>query len=116
MQGLMVGDIAVGVPVVRGIAIAGLTVGGHELHGIMLSPITIKVSSGIDRYDGVMHGIAISAFNDARKGEQRGLMISVLNIADRLHGVQLGLLNIVRNNPAGRTVLPLVNWNFSGTQ
>jgi hypothetical protein len=27
-----------------------------------------------------------------------------------LSGVQLGLLNIVRDNPPGRKVLPLVNW------
>jgi hypothetical protein len=27
-----------------------------------------------------------------------------------LDGVQIGLINIARDNPAGRRVLPIVNW------
>ncbi len=107
LRGLAIGGIGVGAPTVHGIAIGGVGVGGHDLHGAFLAPITIKVDS-----DGVVRGVAISAFNDARKGTQRGLMIGILNIATHLHGVQVGLLNIARGNPSGRRVLPIINWNF----
>lgn len=107
LRGLAIGGIGVGAPTVQGIAIGGVGVGGHDLHGAFLAPITIKVDS-----DGVVRGMAISAFNDARTGTQRGLMIGMLNIATHLHGVQVGLLNIARGNPSGRRVLPIINWNF----
>ena len=107
LRGLAIGGIGVGAPTVHGIAIGGVGVGGHDLHGAFLAPITIKVDS-----DGVVRGVAMSAFNDARKGTQRGLMIGILNIATHLRGVQVGLLNIARGNPSGRRVLPIINWNF----
>lgn len=108
LRGIAVGGIGVGASAVRGIAIAGVGVGGKDLTGVFLSPITVKLAD-----DGVLRGIAVSAFNDGRRGEQRGLMIGILNIANQLHGVQLGVLNIARGNPKGRRVLPLVNWNFA---
>lgn len=43
-------------------------------------------------------------------GEQRGLSIGILNYARRLEGVQVGLINIARDNPPGRKVLPVLNW------
>ena len=47
-----------------------------------------------------------------RFGSNFGLAIGVINYARSLHGMQLGLLNIVRDNPGGRKVLPVVNWHF----
>ncbi len=45
------------------------------------------------------------------QGTQRGLTIGIVNYARSLHGVQVGVVNIVRNNPKGRRWLPIVNWN-----
>lgn len=107
LRGLAIGGIGVGAPTIRGVAIGGVGVGGNDLKGIFVSPITVKLAS-----DGIVRGLAVSAFNDGRKGSQQGLMIGIVNIASQLHGVQLGLINIVRNNPGGRKVLPILNWNF----
>ena len=108
MRGLAIGGIGVGAPKIRGIALGGVGVGGADLHGVFLSLVSVKATD-----NGVVSGLAVSAYNDARKGTQRGLMIGLVNIADQLHGVQLGLVNIVRGNPAGRRVLPIANWNFA---
>jgi hypothetical protein len=43
------------------------------------------------------------------KGSQRGLAIGIVNYAEELHGVQIGLINIARNNSSGTRVLPIVN-------
>ncbi len=109
LRGLAIGGVGVGASALHGIGIGGVGVGGMELRGAFAAVGTIKVSD-----DGVISGLGISAFNDARTGRQRGLMIGLLNIADQLHGLQVGVLNIARNNPSGRRVLPIVNWNFSG--
>jgi hypothetical protein len=54
-------------------------------------------------------GVGISAFNQIL-GTQKGLTIGLVNYAWTLHGVQLGLINIVRENPPARRVLPILNW------
>ena len=41
----------------------------------------------------------------------RGLAIGIVNFAEELHGAQIGLMNIARNNPSGRQVLPVINWH-----
>lgn len=43
----------------------------------------------------------------------RGLQIALVNYAERLHGVQLGLVNIIREGGV-LPVMPLVNWSFPG--
>jgi hypothetical protein len=43
-------------------------------------------------------------------GNPKPLRGAVFNYAWSLDGVQLGLLNIVRDNPPGRRVLPIINW------
>ena len=63
----------------------------------------------IDTGEATLEGVGISAFNQVR-GRQSGLTIGLINYAWSLSGVQLGLLNIVRDNPPGRKVLPIVNW------
>jgi hypothetical protein len=35
-----------------------------------------------------------------------------VNYTRTLDGVQLGLVNVVRENPKHRQVLPIANWNF----
>jgi hypothetical protein len=45
------------------------------------------------------------------KGVQRGLAIGIVNYAQELHGLQVGLINIARNNSPGTRVLPIANWH-----
>ena len=35
-----------------------------------------------------------------------------MNYAEELQGVQIGLINIARNNPRGAKVLPIANAHF----
>ena len=46
---------------------------------------------------------------NAVRGYQRGLSIGLVNYAESLFGVQLGLVNIVRDNPSPFRVLPIIN-------
>ena len=43
-------------------------------------------------------------------GHQRGLAIALVNYAESMNGLQLGVINIIRDNPSGRRVLPVLNW------
>jgi hypothetical protein len=61
------------------------------------------------RSDGSLTGLACSAFNQVCGG-QRGLSVGVVNYARTLRGVQIGVINRVRDNPRWRRVLPIVNW------
>jgi hypothetical protein len=60
--------------------------------------------------NGEFSGVGVSAFNRL-KGRQNGLTIGIVNYARSLNGIQLGLINIVRDNPHHK-VLPVANWNF----
>lgn len=106
LEGIMLGGLGVGTGgSARGITIGGLGAGvGGSARGLMLAPAVFRIENG-----GSLRGASASAVNLIR-GEQRGLAIGIVNYAHRLHGVQLGVINIVRDNPSGRRVLPVVNW------
>jgi hypothetical protein len=106
LTGLNICGIGAGAPTIKGVSIAGFGLGGRSISGLSLALGTIQVKNG-----GVLNGLAVSAFNYIR-GTQRGIAIGIVNYAFRLKGVQIGLLNIVRDNPRGRTVLPIVNFCF----
>ena len=122
---MSVGGAGVAAPNIRGIAIGGLGVGGVDVRGIAIAVGSIRVRDGSERARrneregrdrplpgaAQFRGVAVSAFNDIR-GAQLGLAIGILNLAHELHGVQVGLINVARNNPSGRRVLPILNWNF----
>jgi hypothetical protein len=92
----------VGAPDVHGLAIAALGAGARDAHGAL-------VSAGWTRLEhGTLHGFSMGAFNQL-KGVQRGLAIGIVNYAEELHGVQVGLINIARNNSSATRVLPIVN-------
>ncbi|OGD28566.1 MAG: hypothetical protein A2Y56_14115 [Candidatus Aminicenantes bacterium RBG_13_63_10] len=61
--------------------------------------------------DGRLLGCAVSPFNYIR-GAQVGLTVGIVNYARSVKGVQLGLINIVRDNPRGLKVLPVFNTSF----
>jgi len=106
LTGLTICGLGAGAPEVRGLTIAGLGLGGEDLRGVHLTLGTVQVNDG-----GTMRGLAVSAFNHIR-GTQKGVAIGIVNIARSLKGLQIGLVNIVYDNPAGRRVLPIVNFNF----
>jgi hypothetical protein len=101
---LSIAGLGVGAPTVKGVAIGGLGVGGEELQGIMVAGATVRIVN-----DGMLRGVAVSTVNIVQ-GTTRGLTIGLVNYTRRLHGVQLGLINIARDNPSGRRFLPVINW------
>lgn len=107
LTGINIGGLGCGATEVTGISFGGLGVGGKYLKGIHLSLGTIMT----DKSGGVMTGLAVSPFNYIR-GDQVGLSIGIVNYAWNVKGVQIGLVNIVRNNPRGLKVLPLFNTSF----
>lgn len=109
LSGLTVCGLAAGAPQITGLTVAGLAVGGTRISGISLALGTIMVRQ--DKGDGAYTGLAFSAFNHIR-GTQTGVAIGIVNYAYRLKGLQIGLLNIVRDNPQGRRVLPIINFGF----
>jgi hypothetical protein len=90
---------------VRGLAVAGIGVGGGSVTGVAAAGGYTRVENG------VLRGLSVAAYNDVR-GQQRGLTIGLYNYARVLHGLQLGLVNVARNNPRGLQVLPIVNANL----
>jgi hypothetical protein len=102
-HGLMVGGLGVGAERLEGVAIAPL-VGAEELHAFVIAPALLRTEKG-----GRFSGVSISSVNAVR-GDQHGLSIGIVNYARSLRGAQLGVVNIVRDNPSGRKVLPIINW------
>lgn len=100
--GLVVGGAGAGISELSGVAIGGLGVGIGSGLGVVIAPGYFK----LDR-EGTFRGVSVSAFNHAQ-GAHRGLQIGILNVADELHGWQVGLLNIARNKDSF-SVLPLLN-------
>ncbi len=106
LTGLTICGLAAGAPMIKGITIAGFGLGGKSISGLSIALGTVQVTD-----DGIISGLSISAFNYIR-GTQRGVAIGIVNYAYRLKGLQIGLVNIVRDNPKGRVVLPIINFCF----
>jgi len=118
LKGITAAVVGVGSPKVTGFA-AALAVGGLDIKGIMIAPAYFRVGGGTRTNDagekseeeGMMTGVSVSAFNQI-KGEQRGVSIGVVNYTKRIKGFQLGVINIVKENPRGLRVLPIFNTRF----
>ena len=109
LAGLTVCGLAAGAPTIQGLTVAGLALGGKNITGLSIALGSIQVRA--DKGDGMYNGLAVSAFNFI-KGTMKGVAVGIVNYAYRLKGLQIGLVNIVRDNPRGRTVLPIINFNF----
>ena len=101
--------ISVGALQARSQRLRGLSVGfdvrvGEGWGGIVGA--SIRLSEG-----GAFTGAMVGAITQAR-GQHTGLAIGLVNVASRLRGVQIGLLNYAGNNPPGLRWLPLVNAHF----
>ena len=109
LVGLNIAGVAIGAPNINGFSMAPI-IGGNYVQGLNVAPLYFTIRSDQEKL-GIQKGVAISSFNHIR-GEQRGLTIGILNIADHLEGVQIGLINIARSNRKGLKVLPLFNGPF----
>jgi hypothetical protein len=61
--------------------------------------------------EGTFNGFSISAFNQV-KGDQKGIMLGAVNYTHTIKGIQIGIINIVKENPKGLRVLPIFNMHF----
>ena len=105
IRGLNLAGIGVGSESIEGITFGGLGVSANNIRGITLSLGRIKVVEG-----GELTGFSASAYNRI-EGSQHGVTIGLVNYAENLSGLQIGLLNIAPRNPKGRKILPIINWN-----
>ena len=116
VSGLAIAGIGVGSPTVRGVVIAAAA-GGNNVSGFMIVPAYFRVGdkkdsdSDNDGPSATMKGVSISAFNQTF-GNFNGVSIGVVNWARSQRGLQLGLINIVKDNPPGLRVLPIFNTSF----
>jgi hypothetical protein len=106
LSGVTIAGLAAGSEEIRGLTIAGGAVGGKILKGLQVAGGMVHVIK-----EGAFYGCAVSPYNYIR-GSQTGVSIGIVNYAWTVKGVQLGLVNIVRDNPAGLKVLPVFNTSF----
>jgi len=88
--------------------ITGLNIVGYKVEAPNINGL--NVSLGWTDVDD-LKGISISCYNKIR-GTQTGLVIGLFNVADELNGVQIGLLNIAKNNSGLTKVLPFINMHL----
>lgn len=103
LKWLSVAGLGIGAPAIIGAAAAPV-VGAEETKAFILAPALFRTEEG-----GRAQGLNISSVNYVR-GLQYGVAIGIVNYAERLRGVQLGAINIVRDNPAPFKVLPIFNF------
>lgn len=103
LRWVSVAGLGIGSPKVVGFAAAPL-VGGESINAFVLAPAYMRIERGEFR------GVSVSAFNHVN-GDQYGVTIGVVNYAAYMHGLQIGLLNYVRSNPAPFKLLPIVNFH-----
>lgn len=106
LGGISFAGVAAGATEIRGLAFAGAVVGAERIRGIVAAGVCTLVPKG-----GELRGGAVAPANWI-KGTQKGVAVGLINYAWSLKGLQIGLINIVRDNPSGRRVLPIINWNF----
>jgi hypothetical protein len=116
VNGLTLAGIGVGSPTVRGIVISPAA-GGNNVSGLMIVPAYFRLGDRNNTDDGhegpaaTIKGVSISAFNHIM-GSFNGVSIGIFNYAYHQRGLQLGLLNYVKDNPRGLRMLPLFNTSF----
>ena len=106
LRGVAVGGLGAGAPEVHGVVAGLLGAGGHDITGATLALGMVKVNE-----NGSHTGLSLSAVNWI-EGSQQGLSIGLVNYARHLHGVQIGLVNVVSDSKGWSRVLPLVNWRL----
>jgi hypothetical protein len=92
--------------VLNGLAVGGLGARAQVVRGAAFSAGTAWIEEG-----GVLQGVAAAPYVNVQ-GRQQGLAVGIYNRARVLSGVQIGLVNVAKNNPAWARVLPLLNLNL----
>lgn len=92
--------------VLNGLAVGGLGARAQVVRGAALSAGTAWIEEG-----GTLQGVAAAPYVNVQ-GRQQGLAVGIYNRARVLSGVQIGLVNVAKNNPAWARALPLVNLNL----
>jgi hypothetical protein len=117
ITGLSVGGLAVvsqgpirwlqagGLAVVSEESVTGLTLAGYRIHAPRLTGLALSI---VHMTPTDLTGIGVGGYNDVR-GVQRGITIGLLNRAQELHGIQIGLFNFAENNRAPFRYLPVLN-------
>ncbi len=113
---LSINGIGAGASRIEGASLTAGLISTPHAKGMMVAGVWLRIRRFEDEppgrtgdYDARLEGVGISSFTQVL-GHQNGLTIGLVNYARSLNGVQLGLINIVRDNPSGRKVLPVVNW------
>jgi hypothetical protein len=84
----------------KGLGAAGISVRAGSIRGAALASVLVKARD--------LRGFSAGAVNYFDE-YQAGLSIGIVNYAQRLNGIQLGLINIAKNNASYIKVLPIVN-------
>ena len=103
LRGVALAGVGVGAPRIVG-GVSAPLVGADRMRGVVVAPILFRTERG-----GRLTGMSVSTVNAVR-GHQHGLAIGIVNYAESLNGVQLGVINIVRQNPKAYRVLPVLNF------
>jgi hypothetical protein len=103
LRWLSVAGLGLGASRIEGAA-AALVVGTEDARGVIIAPALFRTERG-----GRITGATVSSVNAVR-GYQHGISIGLVNYAERLKGLQIGAVNIVRDNPAPFRVLPIINF------
>ena len=104
LKWINIGGVGVAAPMISGLTITGFQARAEQIKGITLALGWVKV-------EGDLSGFSASTFNQI-KGTQTGVTLGIVNVAYELNGVQIGLINYVRDNPGYRKILPIINANF----
>jgi hypothetical protein len=102
MHGIGIAGVGIGAPTLEGLFVAS-AVGAQNARAIVLAPVLFRLEPG-----GTFRGASVSAVNYVR-GTERGLSLGIVNYARVLRGAQIGLINIIADQPS-HPVLPIVNW------
>jgi hypothetical protein len=106
LTGIAIGGVGVGAPNIKGLTIGGLTCEGQYFDGVALTLGRVRIKK-----EGHFTGFSAGMLNQI-EGRQSGLSIGIVNYAWELNGIQIGLINYVRDNPKYLKVLPLFNAPF----
>jgi hypothetical protein len=102
LRGVAVGGVGVGAPRIEGV-VAALAAGAKDARALVIAPGYFKIER-----EGSFTGVSFSSVNYVR-GSVNGLTVGLLNYARSLHGMQLGLINVIADQKE-HPVLPLLNW------
>jgi len=106
LRGLSIAILGAGAPVIKGVTITGLALGGEEITGVSIAVGHVRIEN-----DGILTGVTAAAFPYI-KGLLRGVSFGIFNYAYEVSGIQIGILNYVADNPPGLKYLPIFNTSF----